>query len=70
MLSQNLLQFRSSIANNVMTIERTKVKISGFRNRVEGQITLDENMNSGMRLGLPPFSIIGISITIKRSSDN
>ncbi|MBA5791164.1 AsmA family protein [Flavobacterium sp. xlx-214] len=61
---------KTAIANNVMTIERTKFKILGFRPRVEGQVTLDGRMNIGMRLGLPPFGIIGIPITIKGTSDD
>lgn len=60
---------KTSIENNVMTIERTKFKIAGFRPRVEGQVTLDGKMNIGMRLGLPPFGIIGIPITVKGTSD-
>lgn len=61
---------KTAIANNVMTIERTKFKIAGFRPRVEGQVTLDGKMNIGMRLGLPPFGIIGIPITVNGTSDN
>lgn len=60
---------KTSIANNVMTIERTKFKVAGFRPRVEGQVTLDGKMNIGMRLGLPPFGIIGIPITVNGTSD-
>src|SRR5690606_1450110 len=61
---------KSTIENNVLTIPRTKFKIAGFRPRVEGQVTLDGNMNVGMRLGLPPFGIIGIPITVKGSADD
>lgn len=60
---------KTRIENNVMTIDRTKFKILGFRPRVEGQVTLDGKMNIGMRLGLPPFGIIGIPITVKGDSD-
>ncbi|WCM40850.1 hypothetical protein MG290_07640 [Flavobacterium sp. CBA20B-1] len=61
---------KTSIANNVMTIERTKFKIAGFRPRVEGKVTLDGKMNLGMCLGLPPFGIIGIPITVNGTSDD
>ncbi|HUH26407.1 MAG TPA: hypothetical protein VLY87_07255, partial [Flavobacterium sp.] len=44
--------------------------IAGFRPRIEGQVTLDGKMNLGMRLGLPPFGIIGIPITVKGDSDD
>lgn len=60
---------KTSIADNVMTIERTKFKMAGFRPRVEGEVTLDGKLNIGMRLGLPPFGIIGIPITVKGTSD-
>ncbi len=60
---------KTSIENNVMTIERTKFKIAGFRPRIEGQVTLDGYMNIGMRLGLPPFGIIGIPIKITGPAD-
>lgn len=61
---------KSTIANNVITLPRTKFKIAGFRPRVEGQVTLDGEMNIGMRLGLPPFGIIGIPITVKGNADD
>ncbi len=61
---------KTHIADNVITIERTKFKIAGFRPRVEGQVTLDGKLNLGMRLGLPPFGIIGIPMTIKGTSDD
>ena len=60
---------KTKIENNVMTIHRTKFKIAGFRPRIEGQVTLDGYMNLGMRLGLPPFGIIGIPIKITGPSD-
>ena len=61
---------KSTIENNVMTIPRTKFKMAGFRPRIEGQVTLDGVMNIGMRLGLPPFGVIGIPITVKGNSDD
>ena len=61
---------KTSIADNVITIERTKFKVAGFRPRVEGQVTLDGKLNLGMRLGLPPFGIIGIPMTIKGTGDD
>ena len=63
------IDVKTSIENNVMKIERTKFKIAGFRPRVEGQVTLDGYMNIGMRLGLPPFGIIGIPIKVTGPSD-
>ena len=61
---------KSNIENNVISIQRTKFKIAGFRPRVEGQVTFDGTMNIGMRLGLPPFGIIGIPIIVKGPADD
>jgi AsmA protein len=61
---------KSSIANNIITIERTKMKIFGFRPRIEGQTSLDGKLNLRFRLGLPPFGLIGIPMTITGTSDH
>ena len=60
----------TSIKNNIVTIERTKMRVFGFRPRFEGQTTLDGRLNIKMRLGLPPLGIIGIPITITGTYDN
>jgi len=65
----NKVNIKTSIKDNVITIERTKFKIAGFRPRIEGQVSLDGYINVGMRLGLPPFGIIGIPIKITGPSD-
>lgn len=64
------VEVKTSIENNVMTIEPTKFKIAGFRPRIQGQVTLDGRMNLGFRLGLPPFGIIGIPMIITGNSDD
>lgn len=61
---------QSSIQNNLLTIERTKMRIFGFRPRLEGQVSLDGRLNLRFRLGLPPLGILGIPMTITGSSDN
>jgi AsmA protein len=58
------VNLNTTIANNVMTLERTKMRIFGFRPRIEGQATLDGRLNLRFRLGLPPFGIIGIPMTV------
>ncbi|MFT3920706.1 AsmA family protein [Cloacibacterium sp.] len=63
------VDIKTTIKDNVISIERTKFKIAGFRPRIEGQVTLDGYINVGMRLGLPPFGIIGIPIKITGPSD-
>ena len=60
----------SSIANNLITIERTKMKVAGFRPRIEGQTSLDGRLNLRFRLGLPPLGIVGIPMTITGSASN
>lgn len=59
---------KSKIANNIMTIERTKIKMLGFRLRFEGQVSMNGRMNLKFRLGLPPFGLIGIPMTITGTS--
>ena len=61
---------KSSIANNIITIDRTKMKVHGFRPRIEGQVSLDGRLNLRFRLGLPFFGIIGIPITITGTSEH
>ncbi|NUO03242.1 MAG: hypothetical protein HUU01_21740, partial [Saprospiraceae bacterium] len=60
----------SSIANNIITIERTKMKVAGFRPRIEGQTSLDGRLNLRFRLGLPPLGIVGIPMTITGTATN
>ena len=64
------VEIRSSVEDNVLTIERTKMKMAGFRPRFEGQVSLDGEMNIGFRLGLPPLGIIGIPLKINGTPDN
>ncbi|ULQ57248.1 AsmA family protein [Flavihumibacter rivuli] len=61
---------KSSIQNNIITIERTRMKVFGFRPRIEGQTSLDGRLNLKFRLGLPPFGLIGIPMTITGTADN
>ncbi|WP_162842566.1 AsmA family protein [Mucilaginibacter pineti] len=64
------VDIKTSIANNIITIERTKMRIAGFRPRFEGKVSLDGKLNLQFRLGLPPFGIFGIPMTITGSQDN
>jgi AsmA protein len=61
---------KSTIKNNLVTIERFKFKVAGFRLRFEGQTSLDGKLNLKMRIGLPPLGIIGIPIKILGTQDN
>ena len=63
------VELKTTIANNIITIQRTKLRMAGFRARIEGQVSFDRQMDIKFRLGLPPFGIIGIPITITGTQD-
>jgi len=58
------VDIKTKIKNNIMTVDRFKFKVAGFRPRIEGTTSLDGKLNLKMRLGLPPLGIIGIPLTI------
>jgi AsmA protein len=64
------VDFKTTIKNNLITLERTKMKVSGFRIRLEGQTSFDQKLNLKMRVGLPPLGIIGIPIKITGTAEN
>jgi AsmA protein len=61
---------KTTIANNIITIERTKMRVAGFRPRFEGQVDFNGNLNLQFRLGLPPLGIFGIPMTITGTQEN
>lgn len=66
----NKVDIKTSIKNNIITVERFKFKYAGFRPRIEGTTSLDGRLNLKMRLGLPPLGILGIPLTITGNKDN
>ena len=64
------IEMKSSIKNNLITIEKMKFKTGGFRIRFEGQTSFDNKVNFKMRIGLPPLGIIGIPLRITGKADN
>lgn len=64
------VQIKSTIKNNILTIEQTKMRIAGFRPRFEGQVSLDGKLNLSGRLGLPPFGIFGIPLSVTGTQEN
>ncbi|SFW86090.1 AsmA family protein [Chitinophaga sancti] len=64
------VNIRSSIANNIITIERTKLRIAGMRPRFEGQVSLDGRLNLKGRVGLPPLGIWGIPFYVTGTQHN
>ena len=63
------VDIKSTIKNNIITVERFKFKFAGFRPRIEGQTSFDGKLNLKMRLGLPPLGIFGIPIKITGTKD-
>jgi AsmA protein len=61
---------KTSVKNNIITVEKFKFKFASFRPRIEGTTSLDGKLNIKMRLGLPPLGIIGIPMVIKGDKDN
>ncbi len=64
------VDIKTKIANNIITIERTKMRVAGFRPRFEGQVDFNGNLNLQFRLGLPPLGIFGIPMTITGTQEN
>ncbi|MNL33969.1 hypothetical protein D3C87_1559080 [compost metagenome] len=64
------VQIKSKIANNIITIDRFKMRVAGFRPRFEGQVSFDGRLNMSGRLGLPPFGILGIPLSITGTQEN
>lgn len=64
------VNIKTTIKNNIVTIERFKFKVAGFRLRFEGQTSLDGKLNLKMRIGLPPLGIIGIPIKVLGTQEN
>ena len=64
------VDIKTNIKNNIITIDRFKFKVAGFRPRIEGKTSFDGKLNLKMRLGLPPLGIIGIPLTITGTQDN
>jgi AsmA protein len=58
------VKVKTTIANNIIKLERTKMRIAGFRPRFEGQVSFDGRLNLSGRLGLPPFGIFGIPFSV------
>jgi AsmA protein len=64
------VDIKTTIKNNIITVERFKFKVFGFRPRIEGTTSFDGLLNMKMRLGLPPLGIIGIPLTITGTQEN
>jgi AsmA protein len=63
------VEIKSTINNNLITIERTRMKVSAFKLRIEGQTGFDGRLSMHVRVGLPPFGIIGIPVFVSGTQD-
>lgn len=63
------VDLKTTIKNNVITLEKTKIKISGFRLKISGESNFNGNINLKARLGLPPLGIFGINMRVLGTMD-
>ncbi|MBO9561358.1 MAG: AsmA family protein [Niastella sp.] len=63
------VDIKSSINNNLITIERMRMRVPPFRLRFEGQTSFDGKLNLKLRIGLPPLGILGIPVNVTGTQD-
>ena len=63
------VDIKTTIKNNIINIEQTKIKVFPFRLKFSGQANFDGNMNLKFRIGLPPLGIFGIPMNITGTQD-
>ncbi|MGN6177826.1 MAG: hypothetical protein ACTHNW_01520, partial [Mucilaginibacter sp.] len=63
------VDIKTTIANNIITIQQTKMRMAGFRLKFGGQVSFDNQLDLNFRLGLPPFGIFGIPMHITGTED-
>ena len=64
------VDIKTTIANNIITIEKIKMRVFGFRPRFEGQVSFDGKLNLKGRIGLPPLGIFGIPFSVTGTQSN
>lgn len=64
------VDLKTTIKNNIITLEQTKIRVFPFRLRLSGQVNFDGQMNLKFRLGLPPLGIFGIPMTVTGTQEN
>lgn len=63
------VDIKSTINNNLITVERTRMRVPPFRLRFEGQTSFDGKLNLKLRIGLPPLGILGIPVNVTGTQD-
>jgi AsmA protein len=64
------VDIKTSIKNNIITLKPVKMRIAGFRPKIQGQTSFDGKLNLKFRLGLPPLGIVGIPFNITGTQSN
>lgn len=64
------VDIKSTIKNNIIRIEQTKMKVALFRLRLQGETSFDGKLNLKIRVGLPPFGLIGIPVVVTGTGEN
>ncbi len=64
------VDLKTTIKNNVVTLEQVKMRISSFRVKLSGTSNFDGQINLKMRIGLPPLGIIGIPLRVLGTMEN
>lgn len=64
------VDLKTTIKNNIISLEQTKIRVFPFRLRLSGQVNFDGHMNLKFRLGLPPLGIFGIPMTVTGTQAN
>ncbi|MDX6183768.1 AsmA-like C-terminal region-containing protein [Flavobacterium sp. Fl-77] len=64
------IEIKSSIDNNLIHIQPFTFRVATFRPTIKGTTSFDGLLDLRMRLGLPPFGIIGIPIVITGTHQN
>lgn len=63
------VDIKSTIKNNIISIEETKMKIALFRLRLKGETSFDGQLDLRIRVGLPPLGLIGIPVVVTGTSE-
>jgi AsmA protein len=58
------VELRTSIKKNVITLEKTRMRMAGFRFRISGETNFNGSLNLKARLGLPPLGLVGIPMRV------
>lgn len=63
------VDIKTHIKDNVIYVDKTKMKIALFRLRFEGKTSFDGQLGLKIRVGLPPVGLIGIPVVVTGTSE-